>query len=186
MTMRHIGQPPSALHLLQQGAKIKAHFRPSAALITAGVVADQQKAARVLIDTGADQCCVLEDVCKELGIQPVRTQKVRGVHGVEDRPVYPMQIGVVMHSYSKGQPASQPVIMWHGFDVIGATAEGIGDLHGIIGRNLLALFRFVYDGPAGTFEIVDYKVVIPPSVVAAAQLPKPSAARTTPKRNKVR
>ncbi|MDE3095308.1 MAG: hypothetical protein KGK07_04810 [Chloroflexota bacterium] len=95
-------------------------------------------AGRALIDTGASLCMIDESVIGALGIPPFGYQNVAGATGASNQATYPASLSF------PGTPI--PNITFT--DFIGGPLTQLGIL-ALIGRNVLAQFVLVYNGPGG-------------------------------------
>jgi hypothetical protein len=115
------------------------------ALTAAGTLPPAPIQGFALIDTGASITMVDESVCQTLGLQPTGFEKMAHVGGLDERACYPVQITF------PNTPFSEPILAPR---VVSADLK-YGDPHYLLlfGRDLLSWMKFVYNGPAGRFEI---------------------------------
>lgn len=98
-----------------------------------------------LIDTGASITSVDNSAFQNLGVQPVGVATVGGAHGPAQQPVFPASISF---------PGTQ--LMGLAFNqVLGCNISGQATgtplpLIALVGRDLLAHFIFIYNGPMGS------------------------------------
>lgn len=95
-----------------------------------------------LIDTGATKSCVHDDVMKNLGVNPIGVVTSGTAAGQVQHFLYPAHFNF---------PAA-------GFDVdfssvVGVDLTGQDNIIALIGRDLLAMGIFVYNGHTGSFTI---------------------------------
>jgi hypothetical protein len=95
-------------------------------------------AGLALVDTGASLCCVDEAAIRQLGIPPFGYAPVAGATGSSNQTTYPASLSF------PGTPI--PNITF--FDFVGSPLASLGIL-ALIGRNVLAQFVMVYNGPGG-------------------------------------
>jgi predicted aspartyl protease len=118
--------------------------------IAQGQAAPSPRTIRALIDTGADRTAIHPSVLASISSPPAGTILVRrpGSSGGFTR--------VNLHDVRLalgGVPASKVRAVW--FDVeIAAVAPAAPHLLALIGRDMLAHCRFLYDGPNGEFTLV--------------------------------
>lgn len=96
---------------------------------------------RFMVDTGADVTIVSRRVVDALGMVRTRMDRVRGATGAPARaPVYRAHLAILAIGTT--------------FDVdVLALVREDEDCDGLLGRDVLAHLRFLYDGPRGTFEL---------------------------------
>jgi hypothetical protein len=108
----------------------------------------------MMVDTGAELTLVEQVVPDFLRLSPIRYQEIEGVGGRVDSPVYRLQfvIGASDHAGRSG-------LMTFSSDVVAMPSPPTDTVRrphvGLIGRDFLRHIRFVYDGPSGTFELID-------------------------------
>ena len=97
-----------------------------------------------LVDTGASDGCIDEDLAEALGLPVVDEVSVGGVGGAHRAQVYLAQIYI------------PDLEIGYSGRVIGARLSDGDQIHRVlIGRNLLRHLRLVYDGPSGSVTISD-------------------------------
>lgn len=97
---------------------------------------------RLMVDTGADVTIVSRRVADRLGLVRTRMDRVRGATGMAARaPVYRVHLAIDL------------VATTFDVDVLALVRED-DDCDGLLGRDVLAHLRFIYDGPRGTFELM--------------------------------
>ena len=114
---------------------------PLVPVVLAG--ADSQVAPVVrtfLVDTGADMTIIADELVPILGLTPARTTYVAGLVTTTPRRVrlYPLHLKLA------------------GFEIEAEVCalpreDGVAD--GLVGRDVLAHFNLVYDGPNGAYEL---------------------------------
>lgn len=95
-----------------------------------------------LVDTGAGLCAVDESAIHQLGIAPYGFTDISGATGTAIQATYPASLSF------PGTPI--PNITF--FDFVGSPLSPLGILV-LIGRNVLAQFVLVYDGPGGQVSL---------------------------------
>jgi predicted aspartyl protease len=96
---------------------------------------------RFMVDTGADVTIVSRRVVDGLGMVRTRMDRVRGATGAPARaPVYRAHLAI------------EVIGTTFDVDVLALVRES-DDCDGLLGRDVLAHLRFVYDGPRGIFEL---------------------------------
>jgi hypothetical protein len=106
--------------------------------------------ARMMVDTGAQRTLVDDRLPAQLGFKPLRYEQMIGVsQKPELYPVYKMSIAIMMDAGHAGYVQVQ----FHA-DIVGMPTPGAAQQHnGLLGRDFLRQFKFVYDGPAGEFHL---------------------------------
>lgn len=175
--LRHRGDAGSGQGLWLNGPLVNVGLATTQQHADAVGIARTSTQAMLLVDTGADITCVDDRIPAQLGLVPIRFRPLMGVNGVpEDRPVYRMSILVGMASGSGGMGQAEFTA-----DVVGLPAPAYATAYaGLLGRDFLAHVRFSYDGPAGTYELVDYKAV------STVHRPQPSGPDPAAKRAKAK
>lgn len=146
------GPTASPAELKQTGPLLRAAF----------VVSDEEAAAyaergerepepipstRLVVDTGSFYTLLDERIPQRLGVMPSGFEPIAGVSGSVDlRPVYRLGLYLDMVDES-GQHRH---IRWS-TDFVGMRPRA--DYDGLIGRDFLAYFTMVYDGPRGLFRL---------------------------------
>jgi hypothetical protein len=132
--------------------------------------------AHLMVDTGAHLTCLREDYLQQAGLAPIRVGSMVGVSGKPELcPVYRACIEIGMADPQGNTMAGRFVA-----DVYGVKA--LGHVDGLLGRDFLRHFRFVYNGPDGTFEIIDQNHGSQP---LSHERPSPAtAAKTKAKKKK--
>lgn len=116
--------------------------------------------ANMMVDTGAARTLIDDSIAQDLRLKPLRLTPIIGVSQKPmDCPVYRMQMQIKMADGSGRERAVAFVA-----DIVGmpSSNESIGQHQGLIGRDFLRYVKFVYDGPTGSFEIID-RTTEPPS-----------------------
>jgi hypothetical protein len=124
----------------------------------------------LLVDTGAQKTSIEDKIAQALGLIPIRFDPVVGVSGKPELyPIYRMAVGIGMGEDGTGA-ALQKIFF---AEVAGTPSPPIPWQHvGLLGRDFLQFLRLVYDGPQGTFELIDYQHVSVPQ----RPMPKETAA----------
>ena len=114
----------------------------------------------VMIDTGADKTCIAQDVAERLGLEPLRYEEGTGVGGRTSNPVYRVRLRFSLRDGSERNvvPTEREVIGipdLHLSDakILRAGQEHTGPITGLLGRDLLARVKFVYDGSTGRLDL---------------------------------
>jgi len=83
------------------------------------------------------------------------------------------------------QEGSERATYWYTNEVVGLPDQKSPFYKGLIGRDFLAAFRLVYDGPTATYELVDRRdalhKVAPDAPIAQPPGPPPHGGKKTPK-----
>lgn len=100
-----------------------------------------------LIDTGASVTSIHQPIFDQLGVPPVGSATVGSANGPSQQPTFPAKLsfpGTQLQGLAFTQVLS-----------CNLTGTLIGDqqLIGLIGRDLLQYFVFIYNGPAGTIAL---------------------------------
>ncbi|NLV44454.1 MAG: hypothetical protein GXY07_08130 [Candidatus Hydrogenedentes bacterium] len=138
--------PAQSLHVLGPVLQVvvsptEEHIR---ALNQRGELPPQPVTGLALIDTGATATAVDEEVCRKLGLKPTGSMKTAHAGGPEERACYPIAISFPNTPF----PAiSTPTAMSVNLQ-FGKTPYIL-----LFGRDLLVRIKFVYNGPAGRFEM---------------------------------
>lgn len=99
-----------------------------------------------LIDTGASRTCVHEPVLKKLGVNPVGLITTGTAGGRVQQPLYPARLSF---------PGEQMQAEFGSVIAVDLTGQKIQDkpIIALIGRDILALTLFIYNGRGGFFSI---------------------------------
>ena len=97
-----------------------------------------------LIDTGASITAVDEEVVASLGIQPIGQMKLSTPS--QSRPAWLYAVRLTCSQIA----APVPDVL----DIVGCTLQPQGFI-ALLGRNFLRKVVLVYDGPAGSFTLLD-------------------------------
>jgi predicted aspartyl protease len=125
---------PEALKLRLEGPLIDATMsEPDGGLAPAHL--------RFMIDTGADITIVSRRVVDGLGMVRVRMDRIRGATGMSARA-----------PLSRVHLALAGVATTFDVNVVALSRED-GECDGLLGRDVLAHLKFVYDGPRGAFAL---------------------------------
>ncbi len=145
---------PAPSGLVEVGPLVKVTFQPAeqvAQWLKAQGKTTPAFAAQLMVDTGAQSSLVDHAIPDALGISPLRMASVVGVNQKpEEHPVYRM--GMVLGMEGRGGKDTARVIFEADFI---ATPSSPHQHSGLIGRDFLQHVKFIYDGPTGTFEIID-------------------------------
>jgi len=98
-----------------------------------------------LIDTGASITTVDETICKTLGLKPTGYQKVAHAGGFSERPCFAVQIMFPNTPF--------PAPLFHPRVASVDLQYGNPRYALLLGRDLLARLKLVYNGVAGRFEL---------------------------------
>lgn len=159
--MRHVVRVnPVPLGLVQFGPLIEVVLSPhpiAAEKIVAAGGKPISLRTKLMIDTGAQKTVVENVIAESLKIPPIRHVPMVGVSQKPEMcPLYMMSIGFLM-----GDGTNTEALMFSS-EVVGMNTPPSRTEHcGLLGRDFLAHFRLVYDGPSGMFEV--HKVGGPPS-----------------------
>lgn len=122
--------------------EVRLHARFAEALVNAGKDVPPGVHGEILIDTGATHTCVERTVLEALGIAPVAQCEVFTPQGKDEQGLYPCGLAF------PGTPLpSRPELF-----VIGSDLKRQGIL-ALMGRDLLSLGVFVYNGTAGHWTL---------------------------------
>jgi predicted aspartyl protease len=100
-----------------------------------------------LIDTGATCSGIDQTVVQQLGLQPVGVQKVGTAGGMHDQSLYPARLSFPGTGFSAAE--SKQLL---GVDLAGQVLAHLNaPMIALIGRDILARFILIYNGPAGQF-----------------------------------
>ena len=96
-----------------------------------------------LVDTGATECCIDNQLAAHLNLPNVDKRPVSGIHGSQMANVYLAQIYV---------PAL-PFTVYGAFSGVDLIAGGL--VHKVLmGRTFLSAFNMIYEGTTGTVKII--------------------------------
>ena len=153
--MKHVGRAPSPAKLIQDGPVVRAVLAPHRNT----PVQHAQRVCRMMVDTGASKTLVADHICQELGLNPIRFHPIVGISAKpEEYPVYLLSVGIGMSREPKFDHPAEQIIFFH-TEIMGMPRSPDG-LEGLLGRDFLVGFRFLYDGPTATFEIIDRRGVL--------------------------
>ncbi|TMA57640.1 MAG: hypothetical protein E6J80_06080 [Deltaproteobacteria bacterium] len=140
------GPQPPALVLRLRGPILAVEISIPAALLRRltqqGQPPPAPQSGLALIDTGASLSAVDDEVVRTLGIAPVGQTQIHTAGGIVARPLYPMR-------FSFPGTALPPITFRR---VAGGALQSQGVV-ALLGRDMLANFILVYNGPAGTFSL---------------------------------
>jgi hypothetical protein len=178
-----VGDPsaPGPYGLAQHGPVVVVRIAPHPALGLSIPPVD----VKMMVDTGADMTCVHSDIPKAMGLTPVRYRPIVGVSGKpEQYPVYLMGVTISMSE----EPSTPLTHITFQSQIVGMPAMHKSSVQGLLGRDFLHGFQFIYDGPTGLFEIVDRRAMLPgapvPAASAQTRQPRPPAERERSKRRR--
>ena len=105
----------------------------------------------MMIDTGAAFTVIEEPLAEALGLRPVRFREVIGIDQKPmERPVFPMSVVLAMHD---GLGTSKSVRFK--VDIVGVPTRARDEGYiGLLGRDFLQHFEFLYDGPKARFTLI--------------------------------
>ncbi len=139
------------------GPLVTVHLRPDPEVALAARTDTRQSAelveAKLMIDTGASRTVIEENTLMQLGMPPVRYLPITGVSQKSDLcSVYRIAVEIQMKDENEKHGSAILVT-----DVAGVPSPSLPEKHvGLLGRDFLQYVRFVYDGPKGEYEIIDY------------------------------
>lgn len=99
-----------------------------------------------LIDTGATKSCIDSEAARRLGLQPINTIQLGTAAGPITQFLYPATFRF---------PAMKLEIEFSSVVGVDLTGQSVGDkkLVALIGRDVLARFILIYNGPNGQFSL---------------------------------
>jgi predicted aspartyl protease len=136
VVLQHVGP---LLHVA-----VAVHPQHAERLITQGQQPPEAVTGLALIDTGASITAVDEAVCRKLGLTPTSVVPMSHAGGSEQRNCYSIQI------LFPGAPLPPITIPLAASCNLSA---GLQPYIVLLGRNLLARMKMVYNGPRGRIEI---------------------------------
>ena len=106
---------------------------------------------KMMVDTGAAFTLVNETVPVELGLRPIRYREVIGVgQTAAMRPVFRLSLGLEV-----GNDEGNTALVYFTEDIVGMPAPERPEPYvGLLGRDFLRHYRFVYDGPQALFRLI--------------------------------
>lgn len=106
---------------------------------------------KMMIDTGAAFTLIEENIPVEQGLRPIRFRDVIGVDQLPAmRPVFRMSLGLEV---GDGMGNNRTLVFKE--DIVGMPVPQKPEQYaGLLGRDFLRHFRFVYDGPNARFELI--------------------------------
>jgi len=110
---------------------------------------------RMMVDTGAEITIVEDAVPKFLHLEPVRFQAIAGVTGDLDCPVYRLEIAIGSNHHDGDRGDVEAIRFSADVVAVPPVAEFARPHVGLLGRDFLQLVRFEYDGPSGTYRLID-------------------------------
>ena len=141
--------------LVEQGPLVEVLFAPHPAdieLLAQEGTPWQPIPHRMMVDTGAEITVVEDAVPKFLNLEPIRFQAIAGVTGDLDCPIYRLEIRIRSNHHDDGHIQFSADVF-----AIPPVAELARPHVGLLGRDFLQFVRFEYDGPSGTYRLVDEK-----------------------------
>lgn len=130
-------------------------------LQTQGVSIPRPVQGALLLDTGATGTCISIRAADRLGLKPTRLVAGFGAGGATNNPVYQARlcipianpngtgVDLIMEQEVQGIPELEKHLQGKPLTYSGNSIELIG----LLGRDVLASTRFVYDGLAGTLHL---------------------------------
>jgi hypothetical protein len=155
-----VSVPPN--QLLQEGILIEATCtvpRARGAFLKKNGLPIPEVKGYLMLDTGASRTCIDEEVALELGLISTGMQPTGGVHGMQDRPVYFVQVQL----RQAGLNLEAPLVAVK--ELNRAMAPGKRRLIGLLGREFLRFAVLTYDGTVGKVDVVVRREVIHPKPV---------------------
>jgi hypothetical protein len=105
----------------------------------------------MMIDTGAQITVVEDAVPKFLKLEPIRFQAIAGVTGDLECPIYRLEISIRSNHHDENRRIHFSADVF----AIPPVAELARPHVGLLGRDFLQYARFDYDGPSGTYRLID-------------------------------
>lgn len=160
--MKHIGKVnPVPFGLVQAGPLIQVKLQPSrpfadAIIANGGEV--RSVSVKLMIDTGAQKTVIEDVIAQQLGLNPIRYELITGVSQVpHECPVYRVDINIAMSknpNVAGIKPPDGGVIF--SADIVGVPSPNRSTEHkGLLGRDFLRYVKLIYNGPDGSFEVID-------------------------------
>lgn len=105
--------------------------------------------AHFMIDTGAHHSMVSLAAARHLSLRSIGSMPIRGISGVTHRyTVFAATLEIPMERASGGSAMVPVPIALAGLD-----SHPADEHHGLIGRDFLRAFEFMYEGPTGRFTL---------------------------------
>jgi gag-polyprotein putative aspartyl protease len=151
--MRYTQQTPTA-KLVAFGPIVTVSIEADAELIAERAALGQSLPpplpVQLMVDTGAQTTVIEEAIAKKFGLKPIRYSSVTGVsQQAQTCAVYRMVITLEMKDNS-----GQNKVVAIETEIIGVSSPPSPHPHvGLLGRDFLQHFEFVYRGSVGSFEL---------------------------------
>ena len=157
--LKHTGtfSPPGPVGLAINGPLVNITIQPAPEVVQSmrdAGIEPKSVNTKMMVDTGAARTVIEDKVAQHLGLNPLRYASFVGVSQKSEKyPVYRVTISIAMEDEKKRR-----AVVAFTSDVAGVPSPTFSAEHqGLIGRDFLQHVRFVYDGPKGQFEIIDYR-----------------------------
>jgi len=112
----------------------------------------------MMVDTGAEITIVEDAVPKFLHLEPIRFATIAGVTGDLDCPIYRLEIAISSNHHD-GDDGTMEEIRFSADVVAVPPVMELARPHvGLLGRDFLQSVRFEYDGPSGTYRLIDERL----------------------------
>lgn len=148
---------PHVPTLIQTGPTLQVVVLPAAAE-TALNLSDQMSVWPALIDTGASESCIDNELAKSLGLTQIDVITIAGVGGPQDHPVY--LCSILIPSLNLAQYGR----------FAGVNLALGGQTHKVLlGRTFLNGTIMIYDGIRGQVTLASPGIVLPSSSIPPAQ-----------------
>ncbi len=176
----HRGKVVPPRGLIEEGPLVQVTFTPhplDIELLAREGTAWQPISHKMMVDTGAQLTVVEDAVPQFLDLVPIRFQSIAGVTGDLDCPVYRLgiNIGVSDRDGNRGE-----MKFWADIVAVPPVPDLTRPHVGLLGRDFLQYVRFEYDGPQGTYSIIDERA--PPIGPASQREPSRSDERRARRR----
>lgn len=148
---------PHVPTLIQTGPTLQVIVLPASAE-TAPKLSDQVSAWPALIDTGASESCIDNELAKSLGLTQIDVIAISGVGGMQNHPVYLCSILI----------PSLNIAQYGRF--AGVNLAVGGQTHRVLlGRTFLNGTIMIYDGIRGQVTLASPSIILPPPSISLAQ-----------------
>lgn len=184
VTLHHYGKvEPAPVGLIQRGPIVGVHVGP--ATMEVGDGSRLSGPHHVMIDTGAERTLLDEELCKSLGIPPIRYEWVIGIAAARIMcPVYRIGISLGMTLDARPDTSKRLAgLITFASDVIGMPRNEKAIHMGLLGRDFLANFHLAYNGPGAEF-VLSWKDASLATIPAHLRPKKPRPKRKKPKRRR--